>query len=81
MTVRQSRQLSEHLLVGGWVLDAVSQLGLVAFAARQGDVGEQMQHFAGRGWGRAGGLQPVTPLRGWGYGRGGRVPVEPSCVS
>lgn len=53
---------SEHVLVGGRVLDAVAQLGLVAFAARQGDVGKQMQHFAGRRWRGAGGLQSVTPL-------------------
>lgn len=40
ITVCQSQQLSEHLLVGRWVLDAVAQLGLVAFAACQGDVGK-----------------------------------------
>ena len=62
--------LFEHLLVGGRVLDAVAQLGLVTFAARQGDVGKQVQYFAGWRWGRAGWLQTVTPLRGWSYGRG-----------
>lgn len=61
-TERRLKQLSERLLAGGWVLDAVTQLGLVAFAARQGDVGKQMQHFAGRRRRGAGGLQSVAPL-------------------
>lgn len=53
----------------------------MAFAARQGDVGKQMQHFAGgRGRG-AGGLQSVTPLRGRSYGRCGSVAVEPGRAS
>lgn len=80
-TERRMKQLSERLLAGGWVLDAVAQLGLVAFAARQGDVGKQMQHFAGRRWRGAGGLQSVAPLRGWSNGRGGHVSLEPSCAS
>lgn len=81
VTERWPKQLSEHLLAGGRVLDAVAQLGLVAFAARQSDVGKQMQHFAGWRWRGAGGLQSVAPLRGWSNGWGGSASVEPGCAS
>lgn len=36
-----------RLLVGGRLLDAVAQLRLMALAARQGDVGQQVQNLAG----------------------------------
>jgi len=49
----------------------------VAFAARQGDVGKEMQHFARRRRRSAGGFQLMAPLGGRSYGRRGRVPVEP----
>ena len=51
-----------HLLVGGRILDAIAQLRLVAFAARQSDVGEQIAHLAGLRWRGAGGLQFVPSL-------------------
>jgi len=56
------RALARHLLVCRGVLDAITQLGLVAFAARECDVGEQMQDFAGWRWRSAGGLRTVPPL-------------------
>lgn len=71
---------TEYILVGRRVLDAVSQLGLVALAARQGDIGKEMHHFAGRGRRGAGGLRLMPPLGGWSDGRGGCVSVEPGSV-
>lgn len=81
MSSGTERWLKQRLLAGGRVLNAVAQLGLMAFAACQGDVGKQMQHFAGRRRRGAGGLQSVAPLRGWSNGWGGHVSVEPSRVS
>lgn len=53
----------------------------MAFAARQGDVGQQVQHFARRRWRGAGGLQPVAPLGRGSDGRGGRASVKPGRAS
>lgn len=53
---------SEYLLVGEWVFDAIAQLRFVTFAAREGDVGKQMEHFAGRRRRGARRLQSVAPL-------------------
>lgn len=50
----------------------------MTLAARQRDVGQQVEHLA-RGWRRrAGRLEPVPPLGGWRDGRGGRVAVDAS---
>lgn len=66
----EALEIKSDLLLSGRVLDAVAQLTLVALAAGEGDVGQQVEHFAGGRWGRARRFQAMSPLGGWGDGRG-----------